>query len=156
VVMQKGRVLQVGPPEEVYRQPASREVATFFGTPNLVSATVRSCRADGEGYMLEIESAQGPAACLAGEAFQAGDAVFVIARPEDIVLAASDEDVRYGGLQWRGKVVDTSFRGPKRIITVDAAGRSIIAEWSASRATKIGNNATLVLDPASAWAVRAQ
>ncbi|HYX02857.1 MAG TPA: ABC transporter ATP-binding protein, partial [Reyranella sp.] len=33
VVMQKGRILQIGAPETVYRRPASREVAAFFGTP---------------------------------------------------------------------------------------------------------------------------
>src|SRR6202011_2021092 len=36
VVMQRGRILQIGAPETVYRRPASREVAAFFGTPNLV------------------------------------------------------------------------------------------------------------------------
>src|SRR5262249_58709916 len=69
VVMQKGHVLQVGAPEEVYRRPASREVATFFGTPNLVSATVLSCRTNGDGYELEIEAACGRAACRAGKSF---------------------------------------------------------------------------------------
>ena len=44
VVMQKGRILQVGAPEEVYRRPASRAVAAFFGTPNFIEATVAACR----------------------------------------------------------------------------------------------------------------
>lgn len=34
VVMQAGRVLQIGTPEEIYQRPRSREVATFFGSPN--------------------------------------------------------------------------------------------------------------------------
>ena len=33
VVMQAGRIRQVGPPQEVYDRPASRFVATFIGTP---------------------------------------------------------------------------------------------------------------------------
>src|SRR6185295_1729590 len=44
VVMQRGRILQIGTPEEVYRRPASREVAAFFGTPNFIEATVAACR----------------------------------------------------------------------------------------------------------------
>ena len=32
-VMDKGRVRQVGPPEEVYREPRNRFVASFLGTP---------------------------------------------------------------------------------------------------------------------------
>ena len=44
VVMDKGRALQVGAPEAVYRRPASRAVAAFFGTPNFIEATVTACR----------------------------------------------------------------------------------------------------------------
>src|SRR6201985_899286 len=40
VVMQAGRVLQIGTPEEIYRRPKSQAVATFFGSPNLMRAPV--------------------------------------------------------------------------------------------------------------------
>src|SRR5690348_7015029 len=58
VVMQRGRIQQVGTPEAVYRRPASRDVAAFFGTPNLIEATVAASRpaADGE-FALAIEGA---------------------------------------------------------------------------------------------------
>src|SRR5579859_7483319 len=37
-VMQRGRVLQIGTPEEIYRRPASRDVASFIGETNLFAA----------------------------------------------------------------------------------------------------------------------
>lgn len=40
VVMQSGRALQAGPPEEVYRQPATSEVARFLGLTNLLKGTI--------------------------------------------------------------------------------------------------------------------
>jgi len=43
VVMQAGRVLQIGTPEEIYQRPLSQAVATFFGSPNLLPATVVAC-----------------------------------------------------------------------------------------------------------------
>src|SRR6185295_4979424 len=43
-VMQAGRVLQVGTPEDIYRRPSSRAVASFIGETNLVRGTVRSVR----------------------------------------------------------------------------------------------------------------
>jgi iron(III) transport system ATP-binding protein len=156
VVMHKGRVLQAGRPEDVYRRPASREVAIFFGAPNLVGATVASCRQNGDGYLLEIEGAHGRGACRAGEPFQPGDPVVLIARPEDMVLAGADRVARDGELRWCGTVADASFRGARRVITVDSTGLSIRAECPASRGATIGNDATLVLDPRDAWAVRAQ
>ena len=39
-VMQKGRILQIGTPAEVYRRPRSRAVATFIGETNLFKARV--------------------------------------------------------------------------------------------------------------------
>ncbi|MEB2836887.1 MAG: TOBE domain-containing protein, partial [Desulfurococcales archaeon] len=40
-----GRVVQVGPPEEVYERPANTFVASFFGEANIIPA-------DGRGYMI--------------------------------------------------------------------------------------------------------
>ena len=71
VVMQRGRILQVGAPETVYRRPASRDVAAFFGTPNLIEAKVTSCRATDDGaWLVTIEGAagQGTAARAANSA----------------------------------------------------------------------------------------
>ncbi len=50
-VMDRGRLLQVGTPEEIYEHPASRFVADFIGQTNLLDATVESpdtvCLANG-------------------------------------------------------------------------------------------------------------
>jgi iron(III) transport system ATP-binding protein len=43
VVMDQGRIQQIGSPEEIYRYPANRTVAAFFGTPNLLEANVETC-----------------------------------------------------------------------------------------------------------------
>ncbi len=39
-VMDQGKLLQVGPPEEIYERPANRFVADFIGQTNLLDATV--------------------------------------------------------------------------------------------------------------------
>src|SRR3954454_11069505 len=58
VVMQRGSILQAGAPEAVYRRPASREVAAFFGTPNFIAATVAACRPVDDGdFVLTVEGA---------------------------------------------------------------------------------------------------
>src|SRR6185503_9805626 len=43
VVMMHGKILQIGSPEEIYQRPVSREVAAFFGSPNLLDAKVVTC-----------------------------------------------------------------------------------------------------------------
>ena len=46
-VMEGGRILQVGSPEEIYERPSTRFVAGFIGHTNLLEATVVEVRPDG-------------------------------------------------------------------------------------------------------------
>jgi len=83
VVMNQGRVEQTGAPNEVYRFPATRFVATFIGSPamNLLPA-----RVIGPG---EVEVIGGRLAFdAAAFAVEAGRDVEVGIRPEDLRLAA--------------------------------------------------------------------
>ena len=46
-VMEGGRILQVGSPEEIYERPGTRFVASFIGHTNLLEAAVADVRPDG-------------------------------------------------------------------------------------------------------------
>ena len=148
VVMDKGRALQVGAPEDVYRRPASRAVAAFFGTPNFIEATVTACRANGVDHVLTIEGAGTRGDCRAGNAHRPGDAVLVMVRPEDVTLGTA------GQLSWQGTVVDGIFRGPRRTLTVEAQGRRFTVECSATRAASVGDAVTLSVESENAWALK--
>jgi len=155
VVMQRGRILQVGAPETVYRRPASREVASFFGTPNLIEATVAACRpADNGDYWLTIEGANTRGDCRAGQAFGVGQAALVMARPEDVTLAPANAPASNGQLAWQGKIADGVFRGPRRSLIVDAAGLRFNVECPATRAAAVGETVTLRVDADNAWALQ--
>ena len=154
VVMQKGRILQTGQPETVYRRPASRDVASFFGTPNLIEARVTACRpVDGE-YVLSIESSSGRGDCRADQAFGTGEPVLVMVRPEDVTLAANGAAASSGQLTWKGTVVDGIFRGSRRSLTIETAKLRFNIECPATRAAEVGQAVTLLVDAANAWALR--
>jgi iron(III) transport system ATP-binding protein len=155
VVMQRGRVLQSGAPEAVYCRPASAEVAAFFGTPNLIEATVRACRANGGDHVLSVEAEPGAGDCRAAGPFAAGERVLVMVRPEDVALAAPDTRARDGQFAWPGRIVDGVFRGPRRTLTVQSEGRRFQVECPASRAMAVGDTVTLVVDADHAWALPA-
>jgi iron(III) transport system ATP-binding protein len=148
VVMDKGKALQVGAPEEVYRRPASRTVAAFFGNPNFIEAKVTACRANGGDHVLTIDGAGTSGECHAGQAYRPGDPVLVMVRPEDIKLGQA------GQLSWQGKVVDGVFRGPRRTLTVEAQGRRFTVECPATRAAAVGESVTLSVDADNAWALK--
>jgi spermidine/putrescine transport system ATP-binding protein len=85
-VMNKGRIEQLGPPEEVYDRPATEFVAEFLGASNLLDGVYRGSE-DGLG-LVELQS--GARIRIPGAAdLQNGERVRVGVRPEKIhVLSA--------------------------------------------------------------------
>ena len=78
VVMDQGRIVQVGTPLEIYRHPASRFVADFVGTMNFMRGT---CSGSGRVRLGGVELAASEAA----DRFADGDPVMCCVRPEDVV-----------------------------------------------------------------------
>src|SRR5580693_5066982 len=109
VVMDRGRIQQVGAPEEIYRYPANRTVAGFFGTPNLLPANVEACaRIDSGRVRLDVAGPGWRGRCEAATEVPAGGAVTVMVRPEDIRISSGAGD---DGLRWSGRIAHTIFRG---------------------------------------------
>ena len=81
-VMRAGRLLQVGRPDELYRRPRSRAVASFIGETNLVRGRVVAVGPDG----VRVEGALGALIAAPGEAeappAREGDEVWISIRPE--------------------------------------------------------------------------
>jgi len=93
-VLHQGTLQQLGPPLEVYRQPASRFVADFLGEANVLSGSA-VVSADGR---LVFRTARGLTINVAGETPSAGGgATHVVVRPEYVRIgrAAPDADNRY-------------------------------------------------------------
>jgi ABC-type Fe3+/spermidine/putrescine transport system ATPase subunit len=87
VVMQAGRVEQVGPPEAVYRHPATPFVARFLGRANFLAGTVASGEADRTVVALDGGLAVvGPARSQLAP----GRRVQVAIRQENIRLGSAD------------------------------------------------------------------
>jgi iron(III) transport system ATP-binding protein len=59
-VLNEGRVLQVGRPSELYDQPASRFVAGFLGTANLIDGHVTAAGFEAPGILLPLAGAAAP------------------------------------------------------------------------------------------------
>jgi spermidine/putrescine transport system ATP-binding protein len=119
-VMNQGRLEQVGDPQTIYRQPASRFVADFIGQCNLLDATVRQV----DAATMELEVAGigvCPAPPVAGIA--AGQRGTLALRPEAITLAAQapaqQPPLRF---HLRGQVRDCLYEGDVTFYTVAIDG----------------------------------
>jgi ABC-type Fe3+/spermidine/putrescine transport system ATPase subunit len=87
VVMNRGRVEQIGPPTAIYETPASRFVAEFIGLCNLLEATVRTV----QGGEVVVETRGGLHLRVAGGPAAPGEQVAVVVRPEHVVPAPSPD-----------------------------------------------------------------
>ena len=138
VVMNAGRIEQVGRPTEVYRNPASKFVATFIGSPamNLMPGTSAA-----PGI---VETGGGRLAYDAS-AFEAatGRAVEVGIRPEDIVL-----DLAAEGLPFTREFVEEL--GATRLIHGIVGGGAALALAMPASADLPGDGALRIAAPASA------
>jgi putative spermidine/putrescine transport system ATP-binding protein len=85
VVMEKGRIQQIGGPLDIYRDPVNEFVADFIGLGNILPVTP----AGGDQIVLPGGQRLTLAAPAAGHAQAARDGVRLLIRPEDICVRAS-------------------------------------------------------------------
>jgi ABC-type sugar transport system ATPase subunit len=149
-VMRHGELLQIGPPMEVYRQPANLFVASFIGSPAMNFFEVEVGREDGRllcdmgDTVLSIPRDVAPGI---GDRRQA----ILGVRPMDLVVGAERD------LAFQGEVFLVEPIGPISYVDVDVGGRAIKAVADPDRAPAIGERVTLgcaaarvhLFDPAS-------
>ena len=120
VIMDAGRVLQVGTPEEVYRHPASPAVARFLGLTNLLPGRIMPADPAAVHTDLgrfKIKDLARPSKGLdpgAGKPARPDSrAPIVLVRPEAATVCRTDQTVIL-----EGTLVECSFRGRHYQITV--------------------------------------
>ena len=114
VVMQGGRIQQIGTPAEVYERPANRFVAGFLGSPSM---NFIDGRLDGELDVQRRFTAGMLALNLAPDCVAASGAVTLAVRPEDIHL---DEN---GSLQASVTLVEPM--GNHQVVWLDCGGHQL-------------------------------
>src|ERR671914_1701541 len=84
VVMNKGKIIQVGAPEEIFDRPKSRFVAEFIGKTNILAGRAEAGHKVvlGEGLRLQVAQADGAV----------GGDTFVCVRPHNLVLTSSESE----------------------------------------------------------------
>ena len=136
-VMDRGKVLQVGTPSEIYEFPGSRFVADFVGTTNLFEGTVTQ---SGPG-IVTVRCAETACDLVIEDLgrFVAGQRVWVALRPEKIRLTKQPPGGGRGNLL-RGVVWELGYLGNRstyrirmasgKLVTVQAQNERRTSEWS--------------------------
>lgn len=116
LVMNKGHIMQIGSPQDLYRQPASRFMASFMGDANLFPATFSDGYVDIYGYHLPRPLHFG----TQGEGM-------VGVRPEAITLSDRGEESQ------RCVIRHVAYMGPQYEVTVEWHGQEILLQVNATR-----------------------
>jgi ABC-type Fe3+/spermidine/putrescine transport system ATPase subunit len=107
-MLSRGRLLQVGSPEDLYHAPATREVAEFVGRAALLPAERR-----GEGVWVTVGSVALAAPARTDSPSADGDGVVAVLRPESLALV--DDDAQPA---WEGTVAGRRFAGGHTVYQV--------------------------------------
>jgi ABC-type Fe3+/spermidine/putrescine transport system ATPase subunit len=83
-VFNQGKVLQVGPPKDLYERPANRFVADFIGINNLIDGTIEAV--DAGGQRLTVKTPVGTVSALFDERARVGDDCVLCIRPENAAI----------------------------------------------------------------------
>jgi len=146
VVMEKGKVAQLGTPEEIYRRPATPFVAEFVGTANGLDAVAQ------EGGVIAVAGWSAPVQVEAARTFAVGERLRLYLRPEELRLRSSPAD---GHLS--GTVTDKRFLGSVTRLSVRVGETQLVADLQGNEAAAypVGEAVWVGLSPLAAHVLRA-
>lgn len=132
-ILDRGRVIQLGPPADLYRRPGTRFVAEFLGETNLIRARTDGAKIQTSvGLLTPANPPTADAECL------------VSIRPEAIRLAAS------GPNSLRGTIAETTYLGElaQHVIKLSDGTTVRAAEINPGGAPVVGTQVDISIDPA--------
>ena len=134
-VMHRGRVAQLGTPEEVYDRPATRFVADFLGESNFLDGDVAAW--DGKSAVVNVAAAGWEGVVEGcGRELKRGDRVTLSLRPERIALEPGE-----GGRV--AKVEEEAFTGRDTRYRVALGGQSLLVRRAGEPVAKPGETVSL-------------
>jgi iron(III) transport system ATP-binding protein len=140
-VLERGRLVQAGPPEEIYTRPATPFVARFTGLAGELTVRVRERGGDGTVLVEPPHGRSFRARASAGP--PAGPDALVMIRPTGVRLCADGS----ADVHLSGRVTDVAFRGRGYEHAIDIDGSTRLTGVFAEARTARGEMVGLRLDP---------
>lgn len=137
-VMDRGRILQVGTPREIYERPGTRFVAEFVGRVSFLSGQVQPA---GEGFVEVIVDGVPPQRVPQSAAAPVGSRVLLLLRPEWVRLERDGQ-----GLP--GRVIRVVYQGGETLCTVRLETDLEVVARSPFSGHRIGEEVRVSWDPA--------
>ena len=133
VVMNEGKIQQIGTPTDIYNEPVNSFVADFIGESNILNGTmIEDCKVSFAGHEFE---------CV-DEGFGENVPVDVVIRPEDVYIM----NTRLDAAQLTGVVKSCTFKGVHYEMFVDTEDgyEIMIQDYNAF---EVGSKVGLIIKP---------
>ncbi|MGN0465081.1 MAG: polyamine ABC transporter ATP-binding protein [Lachnospiraceae bacterium] len=129
VVMSKGKMQQIGTPEDIYNEPQNAFVADFIGQSNIFNGIMTG--------KLKARFCGGEFLCV--DDVEEGTHITAVVRPEDVVLTEPEKGII------EGIVTSVIFKGMHYEITVESGKNEMVIQSVDS--AKIGERVGMRVDP---------
>jgi len=132
VVMNEGKVLQIGTPTDIYNEPQTAFVADFIGESNILDATmIEDRKVSFIGHEFE---------CV-DEGFEKNEQVDVVVRPEDIYMVNKLDTAQFTGV-----VKSCIFKGVhyEMFVETDSGNELMIQDYNAF---EVGSTVGMLIRP---------
>jgi iron(III) transport system ATP-binding protein len=140
VLMNAGRIEQMGSPRQLYERPTSLFAADFIGVTNTLNGHISAI----EGERAFVKVVDATLECAAQHGCRPGDAVEVVIRPEHVSVIPRHGD---GPNCFRGQVTDSVFLGNCTDIGIVSDVGQIRAQRSPPGKEVPGQSIFLSVDP---------
>jgi iron(III) transport system ATP-binding protein len=121
VIMNHGKIVQMGDPISIYRQPSSEFVATFVGRSNIVNGKVIS---EQNGYFTVLIFDQLNVNCYCASPMKVGDTCKIVIRSNEVQLTSDPSEFKDAikceiqGKEYKGALTDYVVKVGEEVLTV--------------------------------------
>ena len=154
VILNHGRVIQVGSPQELYEKPSTVFASKFIGKSNILRGVVNQVNGNEVVYAIAEKYFQ---QLVLNENFSNNDEIILALRPEKIKIVRS----KVGSNEINilvGRIIDVTYFGSKRSVNVetDSVGEFIVEvqAWNNKEKLEEGQEISLTWSPDAAITVK--
>ena len=154
VIMNHGRVVQVGSPQELYERPSTVFASKFIGKSNILRGVVNQVDGNKVLYFIADKYFQ---QLVSNEKFSKNDEIILALRPEKIKIACCKVTSNEVNILV-GRIIDITYFGSTISVNVetDSVGEFIVEvqAWNNQETLEEGQNISLTWSPDAAFTVK--
>jgi ABC-type Fe3+/spermidine/putrescine transport system ATPase subunit len=150
-VMNKGRIEQLGTPDEIWETPDNAFVGTFIGEANLVVCRVEEVTPGNGEAILSVADSDEKFKTSKGKGLESQETAQVVLRPEKLTISREKDPSKN---QMKAKAINVMFMGVTEHITAELPDKSIIKIHRSDLDFPIsaGDDIYISIDPDKAYA----